>query len=175
MDLTHTDRIREAFRRDETGTARRDGFPQGGDSAGSTGPGDPTGNAVTARPMRDPHHEDCQKIAADLRAIVDAFDGIVLALDRIDQRSTAEDVEIDRAPVCEHHARHGHTVEAWRYGDVGGKLSRPMHLCQSCVNQVSRHGAVPDEFDAKGSPIRRVSDSRRIGTGGAFIWTDRIA
>jgi hypothetical protein len=174
LDLSHADRIREAFRRDRTGTARRDGFPAGGDGA-STGPGDPTGEAATAKPVRDHHHEDCTKIASDLRAIIDAYDGIVLALNRIDDRSTAADLDVNPEPICEHHSLRGHTVLAWRYGDLNAKLPRPMHLCRSCVVYASRYGELP-EVKPDGRLVgKRVTDSRQVGTGGAFEWHDRSA
>lgn len=161
-------RIHDATRRDLTGVARPDGFPRTTAGADTSTPGPRPGRpdddervdltsveaAADARGFRpgqpDDLHQHLVIVLARLRRMADDAKVLTDQLNEIDRlTNNADDPEL-----CESCNRAGVRADSAHYGDVVGRINRPMRLCDDCYMHVYRrhpqgaqlppHLALPD-------------------------------
>ena len=152
-DLEH--RLREAIRRDASGSVLPDGFPPQSGGGFSTDISRPTENAVigTYKPARrsepdgphvqvlpkDPVHEDAVNAWGFAQDALWAFKAAIARLDHLENLTgKPRDPEL-----CNSCLQVGVKTPMEHYGDVAGKLARPWRLCAPCYDWIRRHAGGP--------------------------------
>lgn len=105
----------------------------------------PTEAAANARGFsnrpNDPVHQHGYRAASELIRAITSLDNCLAALDALDRLT--DEAPID-TPACELCAGVLTNPRPWEhYGDVGGRLPKPMHLCKPHRQYVEDRGAPP--------------------------------
>jgi len=141
-------RLVAALYRERAGTLVPDGYGRGnGFQPRASGPGDRTAAAAVALAgaedhlhLADAHRKHTFRAVSDLEAALDAVARLHGHLAQIAKLVTPDEAQ---APPCLPCAAGGANHAATHLGDVGGRLPRPVRLCEAAYEFVRRTGRIP--------------------------------
>jgi len=146
-------RMVAALYRERAGTLVPDGYGHGNgyQPRGST-VSDRTAAAAVALAdvadhgqLADAHRRHTMGALADLEATLDALNRVQGHLAQVARLVTPDE---DQAPPCLPCAAGGANHAATHLGDVGGRLPRPVRLCEAAYEFVRRTGRIPQPDEA---------------------------
>ena len=132
-------RILRAYRRNNTGTAQRDGYPTttlGGTYTRTNGSS--VEAQALAPPIRDRHHELTVRAVDQIEQIVTYGIWLEMTLDAIEALTNDQGPAPRTCAACTGHRLLGGNQAVSHRGTVGNRLSRAVDLCEPCYGYVTQ-------------------------------------